>query len=403
MKRNLRKSSAVARALGGRRRRNAGHRLRPRACGRWMPGASRCASSGLVTVGAGTAQTIKYSIVQQRAAAGCPIVMLLATLVGEVDAPEVGYRGARRPAPHAASSPSTPSSTRISTSGSETPPAPSSGDRSPASRWPPSRARHGPEDPPDALDAACRPRTAASSRPLAPDWDQLPGYQQKRLMSAARQYPKMLPIQQERFQERIRDWAAMTPEQRKAARETFQGLQKLPAREAARAARALARGRRPRSAARAPSPSAAEWRAPNAGAAPGIARAARAAPPTNCSSSRRSSWSPRFPFLAFAGDSTQRLAPPPAAGLGPARRRRVLRLVLDPRRADARHEDLAHPPRTRPTAARRARRARSIATSLPLARRSPRWDSDSSGRSSTATASSSTTGSRARASSRRAA
>jgi hypothetical protein len=64
--------------------------------------------------------------------------------------------------------------------------------------------------------------------PLAPDWDTLPGLQQKRLVSAARQYPKMNPVQQERFQERLRDWAAMTPAQRKAARETFQGLQKLP-------------------------------------------------------------------------------------------------------------------------------------------------------------------------------
>lgn len=64
--------------------------------------------------------------------------------------------------------------------------------------------------------------------PLAPDWDQLPGYQQKRLMSAAHKYPTMRPIQQERFQQRIRDWAAMTPAQRKAARETFKGLKKLP-------------------------------------------------------------------------------------------------------------------------------------------------------------------------------
>ena len=38
----------------------------------------------------------------------------------------------------------------------------------------------------------------------------------------------MQPIQKERFEERIRDWAAMTPEQRRAARETFQGLRKLP-------------------------------------------------------------------------------------------------------------------------------------------------------------------------------
>jgi hypothetical protein len=64
--------------------------------------------------------------------------------------------------------------------------------------------------------------------PLEPDWEKLPGYQQQRLMSAARKYPTMRPIQQERFQERIRDWAAMTPEQRKAAREKFQGLRKLP-------------------------------------------------------------------------------------------------------------------------------------------------------------------------------
>jgi hypothetical protein len=38
----------------------------------------------------------------------------------------------------------------------------------------------------------------------------------------------MAPIQKERFERRIRDWAAMTPEQRRAARETFQGLRRLP-------------------------------------------------------------------------------------------------------------------------------------------------------------------------------
>jgi hypothetical protein len=38
----------------------------------------------------------------------------------------------------------------------------------------------------------------------------------------------MVPLQRERFERRIRDWSAMTPEQRKAARETFQGLRRLP-------------------------------------------------------------------------------------------------------------------------------------------------------------------------------
>jgi len=64
--------------------------------------------------------------------------------------------------------------------------------------------------------------------PVAPDGDRMPGYQQQRLMGAARQYPNMAPVQKERFEERVRDWSQMTPDQRKAARETFQGLRKLP-------------------------------------------------------------------------------------------------------------------------------------------------------------------------------
>lgn len=64
--------------------------------------------------------------------------------------------------------------------------------------------------------------------PVAPDWDRMPGYQQQRLLGAARQYPNLQPIQKDRFDRRIRDWASMSPEQRRAARETFQGLRKLP-------------------------------------------------------------------------------------------------------------------------------------------------------------------------------
>jgi hypothetical protein len=65
-------------------------------------------------------------------------------------------------------------------------------------------------------------------QPVAPDWEQMPGYQQQRLISSARKYPSMQPIQKERYEQRIRDWAAMTPDQRRAAREAFQGLRKLP-------------------------------------------------------------------------------------------------------------------------------------------------------------------------------
>jgi Protein of unknown function (DUF3106) len=64
--------------------------------------------------------------------------------------------------------------------------------------------------------------------PVQDEWDRMPGYQQQRLLSSARRYPSLQPIQKERFDARIRDWAAMTPEQRRAARETFQGLRRLP-------------------------------------------------------------------------------------------------------------------------------------------------------------------------------
>jgi predicted Fe-S protein YdhL (DUF1289 family) len=64
--------------------------------------------------------------------------------------------------------------------------------------------------------------------PVGQDWDRLPGYQQQRLISSARRYPTLQPIQKERFDQRIRDWANMTPEQRRAARETYQGLRRLP-------------------------------------------------------------------------------------------------------------------------------------------------------------------------------
>jgi hypothetical protein len=64
--------------------------------------------------------------------------------------------------------------------------------------------------------------------PVGPDWDRLPGYQQQRLISSARRYPSLQPIQRERFDQRIREWANMTPEQRRAARETYQGLRRLP-------------------------------------------------------------------------------------------------------------------------------------------------------------------------------
>jgi hypothetical protein len=64
--------------------------------------------------------------------------------------------------------------------------------------------------------------------PVEERWATMPGYQQQRLVNSARRYQSLQPIQKERFDSRIKDWAAMTPEQRRAARETFDGLRRLP-------------------------------------------------------------------------------------------------------------------------------------------------------------------------------
>lgn len=64
--------------------------------------------------------------------------------------------------------------------------------------------------------------------PVRENWSSMPGYQQQRLISSARRYQSLQPIQKERFDSRIKDWAAMTPEQRRAAREAYEGLRRLP-------------------------------------------------------------------------------------------------------------------------------------------------------------------------------
>ncbi|NJR72046.1 MAG: DUF3106 domain-containing protein [Gammaproteobacteria bacterium] len=63
--------------------------------------------------------------------------------------------------------------------------------------------------------------------PIENEWKNLPGHQHRKLIGAAKEYPKLKPIEQERFQERLRSWSSLTPDQRKSAREKFQSLNSL--------------------------------------------------------------------------------------------------------------------------------------------------------------------------------
>lgn len=55
--------------------------------------------------------------------------------------------------------------------------------------------------------------------PLAGEWDQMENYRRKKWLSIAERYERMSPAEQQRLQEKMRDWSKLTPDQRLAARE----------------------------------------------------------------------------------------------------------------------------------------------------------------------------------------
>ena len=64
--------------------------------------------------------------------------------------------------------------------------------------------------------------------PLASDWKSFDNTRRKKWLLTAKRYPKMKPQYQQRLQTQMRDWAALTPEQRSIARENYKKLSKQP-------------------------------------------------------------------------------------------------------------------------------------------------------------------------------
>ncbi len=57
--------------------------------------------------------------------------------------------------------------------------------------------------------------------PLAEDWERLDLQTKKKWVEISNRYPRMNPDEQGRTQQRMREWALLTPEQRRVARDTF--------------------------------------------------------------------------------------------------------------------------------------------------------------------------------------
>ena len=57
--------------------------------------------------------------------------------------------------------------------------------------------------------------------PLEQDWERLDVQTKKKWVEIANRYPKMTPDEQGRTQQRMREWAMLTPDQRRVARDSF--------------------------------------------------------------------------------------------------------------------------------------------------------------------------------------
>jgi len=67
--------------------------------------------------------------------------------------------------------------------------------------------------------------------PLANDWDSIDGRGKERWLGVAGRFPQMPPEEQARANQRMGEWARMTPQQRTQARINFQDARELPRQE----------------------------------------------------------------------------------------------------------------------------------------------------------------------------
>ena len=62
--------------------------------------------------------------------------------------------------------------------------------------------------------------------PLSTEWDKMNGFHRKKWLGIVKRYPSLSAEEQVRMQRRMTDWAKLTPDERKRAREKYKALQK---------------------------------------------------------------------------------------------------------------------------------------------------------------------------------
>lgn len=84
-----------------------------------------------------------------------------------------------------------------------------------------------PQSPAKPLWAELTPAQQQALAPLASEWDKLDGFRKNKWLAIGNKYASMKPDEQQRVQERMRDWIKLTPEQRRMARESYARAKKL--------------------------------------------------------------------------------------------------------------------------------------------------------------------------------
>lgn len=73
------------------------------------------------------------------------------------------------------------------------------------------------------------PQQKQTLAPLGPEWDQMDDARRKKWVGIAARYPHLTPEEQARIQNQMREWAKLSPQQRKAVREKYKAMRKAPA------------------------------------------------------------------------------------------------------------------------------------------------------------------------------
>lgn len=82
--------------------------------------------------------------------------------------------------------------------------------------------------PPQPNWNSLKPQQQVALKPLAGEWDKIDDYRRKKWLGIADKFATMKPEEQKRVHARMADWAKMTPEQRRAARENYRQAKTLP-------------------------------------------------------------------------------------------------------------------------------------------------------------------------------